>query len=162
MMKRATLVLMAACLAGCSTIGGLTGAVAGIATGAATGNPAAAIGVGIAVKTATDAVGKAAGRRLQQTEQDEIAATVGDMSLGEARPWQTRHPLALGSRRGEVRVTRVLATPLALCKEIVFSVARGDGPDAAGPWFTASVCQQASRWKWAGAEPAVERWGSLQ
>ena len=29
-------------------------------------------------------------------------------------------------------------------------------------WFVASACRQAGGWKWAAAEPATERWGSLQ
>jgi hypothetical protein len=33
--------------------------------------------------------------------------------------------------------------------------------DAARAWFSANICRQDQRWKWAIAEPAVERWGSL-
>ncbi len=29
-------------------------------------------------------------------------------------------------------------------------------------FYTATVCQDGARWKWASAEPATERWGSLQ
>ncbi len=74
------------------------------------------------------------------------------------------------------------------CKEIVFSVDPGKpGPvppasvppasvpsTAAQPsptqvgaaqsraFYTATVCLDGDRWKWASAEPAVERWGGLQ
>lgn len=175
-------VLLGACLAGCSTIGSITGAVAGVATGAATGNPAAAIGVGIGVKTATDAVTKKIGRRLHQAEQDRIAAAAGELGPDQTGAWQAPGTLGFGRLHGQVRVTREIDTPLASCREIVFSVARGGDDDrsrdaersgdpgaaasadvaAGGPWYAASVCRQADRWKWAGAEPAVARWGNLQ
>jgi hypothetical protein len=29
-------------------------------------------------------------------------------------------------------------------------------------FYTASVCRDGPTWKWATAEPATERWGSLQ
>lgn len=155
------LAVLVSCFSGCGTIGDFTGAVAGIATSAATANPAVAVGVGVGVKTATDAASKAFARRTKRTEQDTLAAIVADMSPGETRPWETRHPLAFRSQRGEIRVTRVFATPLALCKEVLFSV-EDRGGDAAASWFAGSVCQQADKWKWAAAEPAVERWGNLQ
>jgi hypothetical protein len=53
-------------------------------------------------------------------------------------------------------------TPLANCREIAFSVEEGSGPKASRADYTASICRQAARWKWASAEPAVARWGFLQ
>ncbi len=61
-----------------------------------------------------------------------------------------------------MRVTRAFTSALAICKEFVFSVADGDKPDAHEDWYTASACLQDKGWKWASAEPAVERWGNLQ
>jgi hypothetical protein len=29
-------------------------------------------------------------------------------------------------------------------------------------FYTANVCLDGKQWKWASAEPATERWGSLQ
>lgn len=155
--------LLASALAGCNTIGSITGAVAGIATGTATTNPAVAIGVAIGVKAATDQVGRSIGRRMKQTEQDAIASVVGDMRAGDSRTWEVKRMVPYGEGRGEVRVTRVIDTPLARCKEILFSVEQGEEErEVSRSWFTASVCQQADQWKWAAAEPAVERWGNLQ
>lgn len=155
----------AAGLSGCSTVGGLTGAVAGIATGSFTSNPAIGVAVSVSVKAATDAGIKNMLRSLQQDEQDEIAALAGAMAPGEIRPWQVRHLIPYGNNQGEMQVTRVIDSPLASCKEIMFSVVERKAVQPAGnaprSWFSANVCRQERRWKWAIAEPAVERWGSL-
>ena len=160
--RLAPLALLAFALTGCNTIGSITGAAAGIATGAATTNAAVGIGVGIGVKTVTDTASRYVGRRLQKAEQDRIAEAAGELRVGDSQPWQVRQPLGLGNERGEVRVVRELATPLARCKEILFSVEHGEDKTPTRSWFAASVCEQASQWRWAGAEPAVERWGNLQ
>ncbi len=159
--RLALLMVLAMSLAGCSNVGNFTGALAGIATGSVTANPAIAIAVGIGVKTVTDAASKVVGLRIRQTEQDQIAAIAGDMSPGETRPWETRHGIPFGTVRGEVRVTGLIDTPLALCKEVLFSV-QGSGAGSSHSWFATSVCQQEDQWKWADAEPAVDRWGNLQ
>ena len=156
---------VAAQLSGCSTVGGLAGTVAGIATGSFTSNPAIGVAVSVSVKAATDAGVKNMLRSLQQDEQDEIAALAGTMAPGEIRPWQVRHIIPYGNNQGDMQVTRVIDTPLASCKEIMFTVvdrkAAPPADDSARSWFAANVCRQDRRWKWAIAEPAVERWGSL-
>jgi len=154
--------LLAIALVGCNTVGGFAGATAGIATGAATTNPAVGYSVGIGVKAAADATGKYVFRKWQQAEQDQIAALVGRMNEGDARPWRIQHAIPYGNGHGEVRVARVIHTPLALCKEALFSVIEGKGKNQTRKWFLATACQQANTWKWAVAEPAVPRWGSLQ
>jgi hypothetical protein len=163
--RAAGLLLAAAMLAGCSTVGGLAGAVAGIATGSFTSNPAVGIAVSVSVKAVTDAEIKKLLRSLQQDEQDEIAALAGAMTPGEIRRWQVRHAIPYGNKQGEIQVTRVIDTPLASCREVMFTVDDSKAPAATdeGPraWFSANVCRQDARWKWAIAEPAVERWGSL-
>jgi hypothetical protein len=147
---------------GCSSIGAASGAAAGVASGLVTSNPAVAIGVGIAVQAATDeAVGRYM-RSMHKDQQDLIAALAGAMPVGETRPWAVKHTLPVENGHGEVRVTRAFNSALALCKEFVFSVQDGDGPNAPAAWFTASACRQDAGWKWASAEPAVERWGNLQ
>ncbi len=159
------LAVVAAQLGGCSTVGGLAGTVAGIATGSFTSNPAIGVAVSVSVKAATDAGVKNVLRSLQQDEQDEIAALAGTMAPGETRPWQVRHFIPYGNNQGDMQVTRVIDTPLASCKEIMFTVvdrkAAPPADDTARSWFAANVCRQERRWKWAIAEPAVERWGSL-
>ncbi|CAN7614880.1 hypothetical protein LJR230_004457 [Trinickia sp. LjRoot230] len=149
-------------LNGCASVGAATGAVAGAATGLVTANPAIGIGVGIAVQGATDDAVKRYMRSMHTDQQDQMAALAGAMDLGETRPWRVKHRLPLENGHGEVRVTRAFATPLARCKEFVFSVVDGNQPGAAARWYTASACQQDQGWKWAAADPAVERWGSLQ
>jgi hypothetical protein len=73
-----------------------------------------------------------------------------------------RHDLPIGNERGEVRVLRDIDTPLARCKEVLFSVESGKAAESDRQWFLASACRQGARWKWATAEPATERWTSLQ
>lgn len=149
-------------LNGCASIGAAAGAIAGVATGTVSANPAVGIGVGIAVQGATDAAVKRYTRSMHTDQQDAISSLAGAMDVGETRPWRVKHKIPLENGHGEVRVTRAFATPLANCKEFVFSVADGEAPSAPRHWYTASACQQDSQWKWASAEPAVERWGTLQ
>lgn len=147
---------------GCSSVGAASGAAAGVASGLVTSNPAIGIGVGIAVQAATDeAVGRYM-RTMHADQQNMIAALAGAMPVGETRPWAVKHTLPIENGHGQVRVTRAFSSALALCKDFVFSVQDGDGPNAPEAWYTASACQQDKGWKWASAEPAVERWGNLQ
>jgi hypothetical protein len=89
----------------------------------------------------------------------------GAMSPGEIRQWQVRHFIPYGNNQGELQVTRVIDTPLASCKEVMFSVIERKAASPAGDvprsWFSTSVCRQDQAWKWAIAEPAVARWGSM-
>jgi len=149
-------------LSGCASIGAASGALAGITTGAVTANPAVGIGIGIAVQAATDEAIKRYMRGLRQDQQDYIAQLVGELSVNESAPWQVQHTLPLDNGRGQVRVTRVFDTALAHCKEFVFSLTSDDAPDAPAAWFIANACRQDQGWKWASAEPAVARWGTLQ
>jgi len=147
---------------GCSSVGAASGAAAGVASGLVTANPAVGIGIGIAVQAATDeAVGNYM-RTMHADQQNLIAALAGAMPVGETRPWAVKHSLPIENGHGQVRVTRAFSSALALCKDFVFSVQDGDGPDAHEDWYTASACRQDKGWKWASAEPAVERWGNLQ
>jgi len=161
----ALLLAGSALLTGCSTVGGLAGTVAGITTGSFTSNPAIGIAVSVSVKAVTDAQVKKLLRSLQQDEQDAIATMAGEMAPGEVRQWQVRHFIPYGNNQGEIQVTRVIDTPLASCREVMFSVierkAERPANDVPRAWFAANVCRQEQRWKWALAEPAVERWGSL-
>jgi hypothetical protein len=55
-----------------------------------------------------------------------------------------------------------ITTPIATCKDVIISVI-GDAADAQAPHqdYLASICRDPLGWKWATAEPAVPRWGSL-
>jgi hypothetical protein len=147
---------------GCSSIGAASGAAAGVASGIVTSNPAVALGVGVAVQAATDEAVARYMRSMHKDQQDLMAALVGTMPVGDTKPWLVKHTLPIENGHGQVRVTRAFSSALALCKEFVFSVQDGDGPNAPERWFTASACQQDETWKWATAEPAVARWGNLQ
>ncbi|MCC8401046.1 hypothetical protein LJ655_03910 [Paraburkholderia sp. MMS20-SJTN17] len=147
---------------GCSSIGAASGAAAGVASGIVTSNPAVALGVGVAVQAATDEAVARYMRSMHQDQQDLMATLVGTMPVGETKPWSVKHTLPIENGHGQVRVTRAFGSALALCKEFVFSVQDGDGPNAPAMWFFASACQQDKGWKWATAEPAVARWGNLQ
>jgi len=149
-------------LAGCNSLGDILGAVTGTAAAAGSANPALGIAIGVGTRAVADYGIRHVGRRWHRTEQDALAATIGTMEVGETRPWQVRHDLPIGDEQGEVRLLREIETPLAPCREALFSVASGKGPDAAPRWFVTSACRQGERWKWAAAEPATERWGSLQ
>lgn len=156
--------LAAACVtvSGCASIGAATGALAGVATGAVTTNPAIGFGVGIAVQAATDEAVKRVTKSLHQDQQVMIAVTAGVSQVGETRPWKVKHTLPVENGHGEVRVLREFGSALASCKEFAFSVVDGDDAKAPAEWFIATACQQPEGWKWASAEPAVERWGNLQ
>jgi hypothetical protein len=152
-----------ALIPGCKAIGQITGVAAGLATGTATGSPAAGFAVGIATNAGVDALVKWIGRSRQGAEQDAIAAVAGSLAVGESRPWRIRHTIPIGNEHGALRVVREIANPLTACKEVVFSVDEGS-PEAPRQrqLFTTAVCWQGTRWKWAAAEPAVQRWGYLQ
>jgi len=155
--------LLAAALGGCSSLGDLAGAVGGTAAAAGSANPAVGIAVGVATRATVDWAIRRTTRRWHHAEQEALAAVIGEAEPGEVRPWQVRHSLPIGNEQGEVRVLRVIETPLALCKEAAFSVGSGSGPEAARPWFVTSACRTAGGgWTWAAAEPATGRWGSLQ
>jgi hypothetical protein len=148
-------------LAGCRLAGDLVAAAAGGASAAASANPAVGIAVGIGAQAGLDATVSYIVRRRQQAEQDAIATEVATMSDGERRPWKVEHDIPIGNEHGEVHVTRVFNTVLTSCKEIVFSVETGGTPPTKLT-YTTEVCRNGDRWKWALAEPAVERWGVLQ
>jgi hypothetical protein len=98
-------------------------------------------------------------RSWHQGEQDAIADAAGGLAAGVTSPWRVVHSLPLGNEHGQLEVVRAIPNPLAACKQVLFSVEEGKAPPA---WYSVDICQQQDRWKWASAEPAVERWGFLQ
>ena len=150
-------------LAGCHFAGDLVAAAAGGASGAATANPAVGVAVGIGVHAGIDAAVNYFVRKRQQAEQDAIAGEVGSMQPGESRPWKVEHDIPIGNEHGEAEVTRVIDTRLTQCKELVFSVDEGSGAEATRRRYSTQACRgDDGTWKWALAEPATERWGTLQ
>ncbi len=72
-------------LSGCNSIGGFAGAAAGVASGAVTSNPAVGYAIGIGVQAATDATAKYIFRNWHKAAQDEIAAIIGNLEVGQSR-----------------------------------------------------------------------------
>lgn len=154
--------LAALALSGCSSVGGFTGAAAGIATGAFTANPAIGVGVGVTVQAATDAAVQRVYRDIQDSEQTLIAEAAGTMTVGETRAWATHHSISFFDEHGEVRALDESSNALTTCREVAFSVISGKDQAATSQWFITQVCRTSDqRWRWAAAEPATERWGSL-
>jgi len=159
----ATLCALAAlATSGCASIGAASGAAAAAATGIATANPAVGVGVGIAVQAATDEAVNRFMKGMHADQQNQIAETVGRLPVGGTDLWRIKHKLPVENGHGQVRVVRAFASALTLCKEFAFSVQDGEAADAPEQWFTATACQDTGGWKWASAEPAVARWGTLQ
>ena len=157
-MKLAALAL-ALTLGGCSSAGGIIGVVFGAAAGGASANPAVGFGVGVATAAVSDFAIKRVARSWHRGEQDAIAAAAAGLGAGGTAPWRIEHSLPLGNEHGQLQVVRAIPNPLAACKQVLFSVEERDEPPA---WYSVDICQQQDRWKWASAEPAVERWGYLQ
>jgi len=156
-------------LSGCSALlkqGGAAGAgVAGASiAGAVTKDAAVTAGIGLGLNAAASAGVKAIEKRVHRTEQDSIAAAAGPLSVGQTATWSSGHyKISVESNEhGELTVSRLIRTGNLDCKEIVFSVDTivKHKPDRA--FYTTIICRDGATWKWATAEPATERWGSLQ
>ena len=148
-----------------STLAGIGGASVASGVGA---DAAVTTGIGLGVQAVGRAGLQYAQRTTHHAEQDRIAAAAGPLPPGVVGRWATNHTLPVEpNERGEVAVSRVISTGPLDCKEIVFSV-EGKPPerDSDGPppraFYLAAVCRDGETWKWASAEPATERWGSLQ
>jgi pectate lyase len=135
--------------------------VTGAASGTGSANPALGYAVGIGTKAAVDSLQRYISRKRQQAEQDQIAAAVGTLPVGQGTTWQIRHKIPVGNQHGYVTVVRDIPNALAPCKEVVFTVLTGNADSHRG-YYTTTACQQGGRWKWALAEPATARWGFLQ
>ena len=146
-------------LAGCSSASSVVGVVAGGVAGGATANPVVGFGVGVATAAVSDYAIRTVARHWHQGEQDAIAAAAGELPVGGAGPWRIEHSLPFGNEHGRLEVVRSIDNPLASCREVLFSV---EESGAAPAWYEVDICQQRNGWKWASAEPAVERWGFLQ
>ncbi|MBN8902432.1 MAG: hypothetical protein BGO51_16030 [Rhodospirillales bacterium 69-11] len=155
-------------LSGCgSVLTATTADVAGIAgagiASAVTKDPAAAAGIGLGVAAGANAGLQYVERDVHRAEQDRIAAAAGPLELNQVGSWSVTHDIPIeDDEHGAIVVTRVIGTAAFTCKEIIFSVDRGEGPKLQRAFYTAAVCRDGTTWKWASAEPATERWGALQ
>ena len=140
---------------GSSTTAGVAGAGLADAIGA---NAAATAGIGLGIQAGARAGMQYAQRRAHGVAQSGIAAAAGPLPVGGVAHWSVRHPVPIEpSSQGEVTVTRLIEAGGLSCKEIVFSV---DAKERG--FYTATICRDGTAWRWANAEPATERWGSLQ
>jgi hypothetical protein len=149
-------------LAGCKAAPQIAAVVTGGVAGASTGSPAIGFAVGVATDAGANYLFRYIARTRQGAEQDAIAQVAGELPLGTAASWKIEHTIPIGDEHGRLRIIRAIDTPLTTCREIAFSVDEGKDGKVEATWFTTSVCKQAETWKWASAEPAVERWGFLQ
>ena len=160
----ASLLLVLILLGGCTSVlteGSAAGAGAASAAIAhsVTNNAGVTTGIGLGVQAAARAGMQYAERKVHQTEQDTIATAAGPLPIGAVAQWSVVHDVPIeANEHGRVAVNRTLGGSGFLCKDIVFSV---DHP-ATSEFYTATVCRDGTRWKWATAEPATERWGALQ
>jgi hypothetical protein len=158
----------AAPLGGCSSLLTEGGAdAAGIAgagiAGSVSKNAVVGAGIGLGVASLANVGVQYAERRVHRAEQDAIATAAGGLEVGAVGPWHVVHSLPIeADKHGAVTVSRTLGGPDFACKEIVFSVDTGKAAAPARAFYTATICRDGDRWKWATAEPATARWGSLQ
>lgn len=160
-MRRAAPLLLLALLSGCGSIGGIVGGVSGTTTGIATGNAAVGYAVGVGIRAVVDTTVKYVQRNMARNEQDSIAATAGTIPVGTVADWKVEQalPFGLGDAQGTVQVVRVIDNVLTDCREVAVTV----GEDEDRVLLVTTACRQpGGPWKWANAEPAVERWGALQ
>jgi hypothetical protein len=153
---RHILVLAAAALSGCSLGPAAAGVAAGGAAAAVSANPVVGYAVGLGVRAGANEVLKYYVRVRQNAEQDAIASAAGEAAFGSTRRWEIRHTIPIGNARGSLSVVAEISNPLARCRAVIFSTDGVDSP------FITQVCRDSDHWRWSAAEPAVERWGSLQ
>lgn len=162
------LACVAASLGGCTSLltqGSAAGAgiVGAAASRAVTHNAGVTTGIGLGVQAAAQAGLQYAERKVHQTEQDGIAAAAGGLPVGAVAHWQVVHDVPIeADEHGEVTVDRAFGGPDFACKAIVFSVDDQTKHGLQRAFYTATICRDGARWKWATAEPATERWGALQ
>ncbi len=155
-------------LPGCgSVLTATTADVAGIAgagvAGAVTKSPAAAAGIGLGIAAAANAGLQVLERDVHRAEQDQIARAAGALAVGAVGHWSVSHRIPIeDDEHGDLVVSRLIGSADFTCKEIVFSVDTVEKKVPNRAFYTATVCKDGSAWKWASAEPATERWGSLQ
>lgn len=145
---------------GAGAVAGVGGAA--IASGVAS-DAAVATGIGVGVQSLAQAGVQRWQRSVHTAEQDRIAAIAGALQPGQVASWHIEHAVPIEpSSRGEVTVSRVVGARALDCREIVFSVEQPPKAPSPKAFYVAMICRDGARWKWASAEPAAERWGSLQ
>ena len=156
-------------LSGCGALltqGGAAGAgvVGASIAGAVTKSAAVTSGIGLGVNAAASAGVKALEKHVHRTEQESIASAAGPLDVGATAPWSSGHYSVSveNNEHGELTVSRLIRGGDLDCKEVIFSVDTLVKDKPARAFYTTTICRDGTTWKWASAEPATERWGSLQ
>jgi len=165
-----TLVASAIGLAGtgCASLLGETASTAAGVGGAAvanqvTDNAAVAAGIALGFLAAAQVGVKAVERNYHGDQQDRIAAVAGVLQVGQVGSWESRHAIQIEpDEAGKVTVSRLIGAAELSCKEIVFSVETRRDAETVSAFYVATICRDGNQWRWASAEPATARWGSLQ
>jgi len=148
---------------GTSAAAGLGGAAIANAVGA---GATVTTGIGLGVQAGARAGLHYAQRRAHAAAQASVAAAAGPLPVGGVASWSIAHALPIEpDEHGQVTVARLIGAGTIDCKEIVFSVDGTTEADSTVPpraFYTATICRDGAAWRWASAEPATERWGSLQ
>lgn len=155
-------------LSGCGSVltegtsAGAGVAGAGIASAVTkNGTVTAAIGLGTQAAVATGLA--MVERSVHAAEQRRIAEAAGPLAVGQVAPWAVDHTIPIeDNEHGEVTVSRDISGDPLACKEIVFSVDKVKDHQPVRQFFVTDICRDGSNWRWASAEPAVARWGTLQ
>jgi hypothetical protein len=162
--------VLGAGVSGCTSLYSETATTGAGIAGAAlaskvTKNASVATGIGLGVVAAAQAGVQYTERVVHRETQDSIASAAGPLRLGAVANWRVSHSMPIEeSEQGRVTVSRTISAGNLDCKEIVFSVdvAATEKTAASSAFYVASICRDGKAWKWASAEPATERWGSLQ
>ncbi len=155
-------------LGGCSDVltqgtADLAGIGGAAAAHAVTHNATVTTAIGLGVTSLALSGLQSEERAVHGAEQDRIAEAAGGLALDTVGTWSVVHRVPIeADQKGEVVVSRDIGTPDLHCREIVFSVDTVEDHAPARAFYTATICLDGSQWKWASAEPATARWGSLQ
>ena len=128
-----------------------------------TKDAAAATGIGLGIAAGASAGLQYVERNVHRAEQDRIAEAAGPLPPGIVGHWSVTHTIPIeNDEHGDLVVTRLVGSADFNCKEIIFSVDTMVKKTPNRAFYTAAVCLDGTNWKWASAEPATARWGSLQ
>lgn len=165
---RAPLLVATVLLAGCGSFltegtADLAGIAGAGAASAVTSSAAGAAAIGLGVRSVASEGLKYVTRRVHRAEQDAIAQAAGPLAPGATAPWSVTHSIPVeDDEHGDLAVIREIGAGPLRCKELVFSVERTRKRQVVRAFYITTICQDGDRWRWASAEPATERWGSLQ
>ena len=145
---------------GTTTLAGVSGTAV---AGSVTRNATVASAIGLGVLAAGQAGVKAVERDYHGEQQDRIASIAGALDVGQVGRWESRHHIQIeADQAGRVTVSRLIGSADLSCKEIVFTVDERKDEATVSAFYVATICRDAAKWRWASAEPATARWGSLQ